>query len=104
MRAKNNCRSSDGSFRMMRLGRTEPATWGEGSKWAVGRSWLAPPARGEGPAIENPIEAFLISWRGSAQGVGEWASSHLSSKQAASGPFWLAVLEEEYGEPMPFGE
>ncbi|MDW6023494.1 ferric reductase-like transmembrane domain-containing protein [Mesorhizobium sp. BAC0120] len=47
--------------------------WAQGPKWAVGWGFLERPARGERPVIENQIEAFLASLRGSAEGVGEWA-------------------------------
>lgn len=47
--------------------------WSQGPKWAVGWGWLARPVRGERPAVENPVEAFFTSFRGSAEGVGEWA-------------------------------
>ena len=47
--------------------------WSKGPKWAVGWGWLERPSRGERPPIENPAEAFLMSLRGTAEGVGEWA-------------------------------
>lgn len=47
--------------------------WSQGPKWAVGWGWLERPVRGERPPIENPVEAFLTSLRGTAEGVGEWA-------------------------------
>lgn len=47
--------------------------WSEGVKWAVGLGWLAPPQRGERPTIENPVEAFLATQRGTAEGLAEWA-------------------------------
>jgi predicted ferric reductase len=47
--------------------------WANGPKWAVGWGLLARPERGARPAIENPIEAFLASLHGSAEGLGEWA-------------------------------
>ncbi|HEY8329325.1 MAG TPA: ferric reductase-like transmembrane domain-containing protein [Rhodanobacter sp.] len=46
--------------------------WAQGAKWAVGWGWLERPARGAQVAIENPVEAFLASLRGAAEGVGEW--------------------------------
>jgi predicted ferric reductase len=46
--------------------------WSQGPKWAVGWGWLERPARGESPAVENPVEAFFMSLRGSAEGLGEW--------------------------------
>ena len=47
--------------------------WSQGLKWAVGYGWVARPVRGERPAIENSIEAFFATLRGSAEGLGEWA-------------------------------
>ncbi len=47
--------------------------WSKGPKWAVGWGWLEPPSRGGRPPIENPVEAFLMSLRGTAEGMGEWA-------------------------------
>ncbi|TJV72636.1 MAG: ferric reductase [Mesorhizobium sp.] len=47
--------------------------WSQAPKWAVGWGLLERPARGERPAVENPVEAFFMSLRGSAEGVGEWA-------------------------------
>lgn len=47
--------------------------WSQGPKWAVGWGWLERPARGGRAAIENPVEAFFLGLRGSAEGVGEWA-------------------------------
>ncbi len=39
----------------------------------VGLGWLSRPARGPRPAIENPVQQFLMTFRGSAEGLGEWA-------------------------------
>ncbi|MBN9549638.1 MAG: ferric reductase-like transmembrane domain-containing protein, partial [Alphaproteobacteria bacterium] len=47
--------------------------WSQGPKWAVGWGLLERRARGERPAVEDPVEAFFMSLRGSAEGVGEWA-------------------------------
>ncbi|MEX0406072.1 ferric reductase-like transmembrane domain-containing protein [Aquibium sp. LZ166] len=47
--------------------------WSQGPKWAVGWGLIARPARGERPPLENPIEQFLMTLRGSAEGLGEWA-------------------------------
>jgi predicted ferric reductase len=47
--------------------------WSQGPKWAVGFGWLGRRARGERPVLENPVEQFLMSLRGSAEGIGEWA-------------------------------
>lgn len=53
--------------------------WAQGAKWAVGYGWLARPERGPRPPIDNPVEAFLATMRGAAEGLGEWA-------------FYLAVI------------
>ena len=47
--------------------------WSQGPKWAVGFGWLARPPRGPQPVIDNAVEAFLRSQRGTAEGLGEWA-------------------------------
>jgi len=47
--------------------------WSQGPKWAVGLGWLERPPRGTRPVLENPIEQFLMTMRGSAEGLGEWA-------------------------------
>lgn len=47
--------------------------WSQGPKWAVGYGWIARPTRGERPAIENPIQEFFATQRGTAEGLGEWA-------------------------------
>jgi predicted ferric reductase len=47
--------------------------WTQGPKWAVGWGLLERPARGARPPLENPIEQFLMTLRGSAEGLGEWA-------------------------------
>lgn len=47
--------------------------WTKGAKWAVGFGWVTRPPRGARPPIENPVEAYLLTWRGTAEGVGEWA-------------------------------
>jgi len=47
--------------------------WSQAPKWAIGLGWLARPARGTRPVLENPIEQFLMTLRGSAEGIGEWA-------------------------------
>ena len=46
--------------------------WAKGPRWAVGWGWLAP-HRGARSSIDNPVEAFFRSLRGSAEGLGEWA-------------------------------
>jgi predicted ferric reductase len=47
--------------------------WSQGPKWAVGLGWLARPERGQPPAAASAVEQALRSWRGIAEGVGEWA-------------------------------
>jgi len=47
--------------------------WAQGPKWAVGLGWLARPERGVPPAASSVIEETFRSWRGIAEGVGEWA-------------------------------
>ena len=47
--------------------------WSKGPKWAVGWGLLERPERGARLPIANPAEATLASWRGAAEGLGEWA-------------------------------
>lgn len=47
--------------------------WAEGPKWAVGLGWLERPSRGPRAPLKNPLEEYLRSLRGTAEGVGEWA-------------------------------
>jgi predicted ferric reductase len=47
--------------------------WSQGPKWAVGLGWLDRPERGPQPVLDNPIEQFLTTQRGTAEGLGEWA-------------------------------
>ena len=47
--------------------------WSQGPKWAVGWGLIERPVRGERPPLENPIEQFLMTMRGTAEGLGEWA-------------------------------
>jgi len=47
--------------------------WSQGPKWAVGLGWLERPARGARPAVDNVLEQFLLTQRGTAEGIGEWA-------------------------------
>jgi predicted ferric reductase len=47
--------------------------WAQGPKWAVGLGWLERPDRGSPPAAENVLERFLLTQRGTAEGIGEWA-------------------------------
>ena len=46
--------------------------WAQGTKWAVGLGWLARPERGPRAQLEG-IEGALRSFRGVAEGIGEWA-------------------------------
>ncbi|MBV1800197.1 ferric reductase-like transmembrane domain-containing protein [Siccirubricoccus sp. G192] len=46
--------------------------WAKGPKWAVGLGWLERPQRGPRAAVEG-VEQFLLSQRGVAEGLGEWA-------------------------------
>lgn len=47
--------------------------WAKGPKWAVGFGWLARPERGARPATAGAVEQSFLSWRGTAEGIGEWA-------------------------------
>jgi predicted ferric reductase len=47
--------------------------WSQGPKWAVGLGWLERPERGPQAVLDNPIEQFLRTQRGAAEGLGEWA-------------------------------
>ncbi len=47
--------------------------WSQGPKWAVGLGWLERPARGARPVVDNALEQLLLTQRGTAEGVGEWA-------------------------------
>lgn len=47
--------------------------WVEGPKWAVGWGLVERPVRGGRPPVEGVVEPFLRSFRGMAEGVGEWA-------------------------------
>ena len=48
--------------------------WAKGTKWAVGWGWLEKPARGGGQGPEpTGLEALFLGWRGTAEGLGEWA-------------------------------
>ena len=47
--------------------------WAKGPKWAVGLGWLERPSRGPRPAIDNALQQFLATQRGTAEAVGEWA-------------------------------
>lgn len=46
--------------------------WTNAPKWAVGLGWLTRPPRGPRQVPENPIEQFLLTMRGTAEGLGEW--------------------------------
>jgi predicted ferric reductase len=47
--------------------------WSEAPKWAVGLGLLARGERGARPEITDPIQKFLTGFRGTADGLGEWA-------------------------------
>lgn len=47
--------------------------WIQCPKWAVGWGLLERPARGTRSPLENPVEQFLVTLRGPAEGLGEWA-------------------------------
>jgi predicted ferric reductase len=47
--------------------------WAEAPKWAVGLGWLVRPERGPRPEPTSALGQALRSWRGVAEGVGEWA-------------------------------
>lgn len=47
--------------------------WVEGPKWAVGWGLVERPVRGERPPVVGVVEPLLRSFRGMAEGVGEWA-------------------------------
>ncbi|ALA19047.1 MULTISPECIES: ferric reductase-like transmembrane domain-containing protein [unclassified Chelatococcus] len=47
--------------------------WSQGPKWAVGWGLIARPERGPSPLLENPVGQFLMTLRGPAEGLGEWA-------------------------------
>jgi len=47
--------------------------WAEAPKWAVGLGWLVRPERGPRPEPASALGQALRSWRGVAEGVGEWA-------------------------------
>ncbi len=47
--------------------------WAQGPKWAVGLGWLSRPERGARTAPTGAVEQAFLSWRGSAEGIGEWA-------------------------------
>ena len=57
--------------------------WAQGFKWAIGFGWIAMPERRPPPtmegAAEQTLEQTLLSLRGPAEGLGEWA-------------FYIAVL------------
>ena len=46
----------------------------QGTKWMVGWGWLQRPARGpRAELLDAPIQQFLLSQRGLAESIGEWA-------------------------------
>lgn len=47
--------------------------WGQAPKWAVAWGLIERRPRGARPPLENPIQQFLMSQRGTAEGVGEYA-------------------------------
>jgi predicted ferric reductase len=47
--------------------------WSQGPKWAVGLGWLERPARGARAPIGNELQQVLLTQRGTAEGLGEWA-------------------------------
>jgi len=47
--------------------------WGQAPKWAVAWGLMERGTRGARPPIEDPIRQFLMSYRGIAEGLGEWA-------------------------------
>ncbi len=49
--------------------------WAQGSKWMVGWGWLAPPVRHKGGMMPSTdtLEGWLLSQRGFAEHIGEWA-------------------------------
>ncbi len=47
--------------------------WSQGPKWAVGLGWLERPQRGPRPVPDSSVEQFLLSQRGTAEGLGELA-------------------------------
>ncbi|MBV6488393.1 MAG: Flavohemoprotein [Pseudorhodoplanes sp.] len=47
--------------------------WSEAPKWAVALGWLMRPERGPRPVAASVIEQTFRSWRGVAEGIGEWA-------------------------------
>lgn len=47
--------------------------WAEAPKWAVRWGLLERPVRGPRQAIEDPIHAFFVGLRGTAEDWGEWA-------------------------------
>ena len=49
--------------------------WAKGTKWAVGWGWLVKPQHKPRPALDSlsSLEAWLLSMRGLAEGLGEWA-------------------------------
>lgn len=47
--------------------------WTQLPKWAMGLGLLAQRTRGERPVIDDPVQSFLMSYRGAAEGLGEWA-------------------------------
>jgi len=47
--------------------------WGKAPKWAVAWGLMERRPRGARPPLENPIQQFLMTQRGTAEGLGEYA-------------------------------
>lgn len=47
--------------------------WSNAPKWALSLGLFSPPERGSRPEITDPVQSFLLSLRGTAEGLGEWA-------------------------------
>lgn len=47
--------------------------WAQGTKWAVGWGWLERPHRGGAGPAPSGLEGLFRAWRGTAEGIGEWA-------------------------------
>lgn len=47
--------------------------WSNAPKWAVGLGLLTPGGRPQRAAIQDPVQAYLMGFRGTAEAIGEWA-------------------------------
>ncbi|MCR8548915.1 ferric reductase-like transmembrane domain-containing protein [Salipiger sp. P9] len=47
--------------------------WSEAPKWAIGAGLLPRPERGPRPEITDPVQSYLMSFRGTAESLGELA-------------------------------